>query len=174
MNTRAGETLDERVARVLRAEIELAEPDPRWPDWSSAESTYLRRILPADLLGRIEHVGSTAVPGLVAKPIVDMLIEVTDPERAARLLPEALRPPAYDHFWKPPNAAGGKPYSWLIREQGVRTPISSAAWLHASAPIVKATQRRRRPSSRRSWRSPPFGVRPASATKGSRPPANLR
>ena len=35
-------------------------------------------VLPQELIGGIEHFGSTAVPGPVAKPIVDMLIEVTD------------------------------------------------------------------------------------------------
>jgi GrpB-like predicted nucleotidyltransferase (UPF0157 family) len=118
MTARAEETLDERIARVLRDEIELAEPDPNWPAWFLAESAHLRSVLPADLLGRIEHVGSTAVPGLVAKPIVDMLVEITDPERARRLLPEVLPPPAYDYFWKPPNSPGGRPYSWLIRRDG--------------------------------------------------------
>jgi GrpB-like predicted nucleotidyltransferase (UPF0157 family) len=118
MTSRTEETLDERVARVLRDEIELAEPDPSWPDWFRAESVRLRSVLPADLVGRIEHVGSTAVPGLVAKPIVDMIIEVTAPERARRLLPEVLPPPTYDYFWRPPNAPGGKPYSWLIRRDG--------------------------------------------------------
>ena len=52
--------------------------DPAWPELFVAEREHLLACLPSDLVLRIEHFGSTAVPGLSAKPVVDMLVEVTD------------------------------------------------------------------------------------------------
>jgi len=46
--------------------------DPRWRDGFAIEAAAVRRALGPTLTG-IEHIGSTAVPGLVAKPIIDML-----------------------------------------------------------------------------------------------------
>jgi GrpB-like predicted nucleotidyltransferase (UPF0157 family) len=55
----------------------LAEYDPDWPRMFGREAARLRSALGAAAL-RIEHVGSTSVPGLAAKPIVDMLLGVPD------------------------------------------------------------------------------------------------
>lgn len=55
--------------------IEIAAYDPRWPQMFEAEKT---RILDAvgPWIVQIEHMGSTSVPGLGAKPIIDMMIGV--------------------------------------------------------------------------------------------------
>jgi len=54
-------------------EVELAHTDPRWPDAFEHLSGRLRAALgPAAVA--IEHVGSTAVPGLLAKPILDIAV----------------------------------------------------------------------------------------------------
>lgn len=79
----------------------MAPYDPEWPRAFEREAAHLRACLPADLIGRIEHFGSTAVPGLAAKPIVDMLVEVSSlAEVTARVvpIPEAQ---GYDYFWRP-------------------------------------------------------------------------
>lgn len=57
--------------------IRLAEYDPRWPQAFSRE---VRRLRPAfgPLLIELRHFGSTAVPGLLAKPVIDMLAVVSD------------------------------------------------------------------------------------------------
>jgi GrpB-like predicted nucleotidyltransferase (UPF0157 family) len=60
------ETLEEKVARVVNEEVAIASYDPRWVDAFEQERLHLRACLPADLVKRIEHFGSTAVPGLVA------------------------------------------------------------------------------------------------------------
>jgi GrpB-like predicted nucleotidyltransferase (UPF0157 family) len=57
-------------------EIELAAYDPDWPRLFEAERALLQRILPADHVLAIEHAGSTAVPGLAAKPIIDIFLAV--------------------------------------------------------------------------------------------------
>ena len=63
-------------------EIELVPSNPEWPQRFEEESARLRAIIPADLLIDLQHIGSTAVPGLAAKPIIDILATVTDLEAA--------------------------------------------------------------------------------------------
>ena len=51
--------------------VELAEYNPNWPIAFEEEKIRLQEVL-KDIDPVIEHVGSTAVPGLIAKPIVDI------------------------------------------------------------------------------------------------------
>jgi GrpB-like predicted nucleotidyltransferase (UPF0157 family) len=59
------------------APITLAEYDPRWPALFDREAARIRAVLGAAAV-LVEHVGSTSVPGLAAKPIIDMLLAVPD------------------------------------------------------------------------------------------------
>lgn len=54
--------------------IFLTEHKPYWKEWYSEECDYLRRNLPT--AERISHIGSTAIPTIWAKPIIDILVEV--------------------------------------------------------------------------------------------------
>jgi GrpB-like predicted nucleotidyltransferase (UPF0157 family) len=101
-------SLDDRFDPAIR----IVDSDPRWPERAAAE---LRHI--ADALGplavRLEHVGSTAVPGLAAKPIIDLQLSVAaiDPrgayleplERLGYLFVPAPESPDYHFFAKPPE-----------------------------------------------------------------------
>ena len=69
-------------------EIALVPYDPRWPARFQAEREHLRTRFP-ELL-QIEHFGSTAVPGMIAKPIVDMLAGVASMSVADRLFEPIL------------------------------------------------------------------------------------
>lgn len=64
-----GESKRERVTRAVAEQVEVVPYDPRWPEMFAPEREHLTRCLPSDLIGRVEHFGSTAVPGLVAKPL---------------------------------------------------------------------------------------------------------
>lgn len=59
------------------APINLVEYDPRWPALFEREAERIRSAL-GDKALRVEHVGSTSVPGLCAKPIIDILLVVRD------------------------------------------------------------------------------------------------
>ena len=63
------------TAQPHNAPIDLAEYDPDWPRLFTREADRLRAVL-GDVALRMEHVGSTSVPGLLAKPIVDVLLVV--------------------------------------------------------------------------------------------------
>ncbi len=54
--------------------VVIVDYDPAWPDRFERARDRLRGLLPES--ARIEHVGSTAVPGLAAKPILDLLVGV--------------------------------------------------------------------------------------------------
>jgi GrpB-like predicted nucleotidyltransferase (UPF0157 family)/GNAT superfamily N-acetyltransferase len=66
--------------------IAIVAPDPRWPGWFDEESSRTRVALGKSLLG-LEHIGSTAVPGLGGKPTVDMLAGVAGRSEAEAALP---------------------------------------------------------------------------------------
>jgi GrpB-like predicted nucleotidyltransferase (UPF0157 family) len=56
----------------------LAEYDPAWPAAFEREAARIRSVLGERALV-LEHIGSTSVPGLAAKPIIDILLVVADP-----------------------------------------------------------------------------------------------
>jgi GrpB-like predicted nucleotidyltransferase (UPF0157 family) len=57
--------------------IRLVDYDPTWPERFRREADRVRALLGPRAL-RVEHTGSTSVPGLAAKPIIDMLLVVAD------------------------------------------------------------------------------------------------
>jgi GrpB-like predicted nucleotidyltransferase (UPF0157 family) len=62
-----------------KREITIVDYDPSWPGRFERERERVRAALgPAALC--IEHIGSTAVPGLAAKPIIDLMVTVRDPD----------------------------------------------------------------------------------------------
>ena len=65
--------------------IFLVEHKSEWKDWYELEKTSLKKILGANLIKRIEHIGSTAIPNIWAKNIVDILLEVGRIEDLARV-----------------------------------------------------------------------------------------
>jgi len=63
--------------KPLSSRILIVEYDPRWPELFAREADRIRSVLGSRAL-RIEHVGSTSVPGLAAKPVIDLLLVVAD------------------------------------------------------------------------------------------------
>ena len=57
--------------------IYLTEHNANWAAWYADEERYLKDHLPIDQIIRISHIGSTSVKGIWAKPIIDILVEVT-------------------------------------------------------------------------------------------------
>ncbi len=119
------ETAQQRIERVTREEVAIAPYDPAWAESFRRERDYLRSCLPTYLIRRIEHFGSTAVPGLAAKPIVDILIEVTDLQATRGQIAPLLEGQGYEYFWRPTHGDDGPPYyAWFIKREartGART-----------------------------------------------------
>jgi GrpB-like predicted nucleotidyltransferase (UPF0157 family) len=85
--------------RRVDGPIHLADYDPAWPTLYEREASRIRALLNERVL-LLEHAGSTSVPGLAAKPIVDIVLGVADP--------------ADEPSYVPPMEAGG--YVLRIRE----------------------------------------------------------
>ena len=104
------------VERALQERVEIVPYDPAWPALFAAEAAHLRALVPAWLIGRIEHFGSTAVPGLAAKPIVDMLVEVRSMEAVVQHIAPILKREGYEFFWRDrERGLPGIAYAWFIK-----------------------------------------------------------
>jgi GrpB-like predicted nucleotidyltransferase (UPF0157 family) len=68
-------SLDDRFDPAVR----IVKYDPAWAGMAEAEIARIRAAV-GQVAARIDHVGSTAVPGLVAKPIIDLQLSVADVE----------------------------------------------------------------------------------------------
>ncbi|ABQ32251.1 protein of unknown function UPF0157 [Acidiphilium cryptum JF-5] len=75
--------------------VEMAEYDPAWPGMFETEARLLKRVLPPGFIVRMEHIGSTAVPGIAAKPVIDILAGVRDVEEARTIASPLLAPNGY-------------------------------------------------------------------------------
>ncbi len=119
------ETPEQRIQRVVREQVTIAPYDPAWPESFRQEKEHLLSCLPNDLIRRIEHFGSTAVPGLAAKPIVDLLVEVANLQATRVRIAPVLESQGYDYFWRPTHGDDGPPfYAWFIKRDprtGART-----------------------------------------------------
>jgi GrpB-like predicted nucleotidyltransferase (UPF0157 family) len=70
----------------LNGPVYLAEYDPTWPQMYATEAVKIRAALGERAL-LLEHVGSTSVPGLAAKPLIDILLVVADSSDEAAYVP---------------------------------------------------------------------------------------
>ncbi len=118
------ESLEDKVRRVTAEVIDIVDYDPAWPACFEQEKQHLLACFPEGSIIRIEHIGSTAVPGLAAKPIIDMLVGVSDLALVREETAPLLEAQGYDYFWRPTRGDDGPPfYPWFIKRDaaGVRT-----------------------------------------------------
>lgn len=73
---RADVTTVDLVGGIEKRDLVLADYDPSWPSWYSSHEQRIATALGTDV--QVEHTGSTSVPGLAAKPILDILVAVED------------------------------------------------------------------------------------------------
>ena len=86
------ETEKERLARLYP--IVLSEHNPEWSQWFTKEKAELERLIDTDIIFKLSHFGSTAVPNLLAKPTIDILLEINEGADIDRLI-AALDTPDY-------------------------------------------------------------------------------
>ncbi len=82
---------------MKRASVELSEYDPEWPSLFEAEREFLMEIIGQWFCGSVEHVGSTAVPGLVAKPVIDVMFGVRSLEESQSAIAVLVKN-GYEYF----------------------------------------------------------------------------
>ena len=115
--------LQKRIERLVKEHVAIVPYNSGWPKLFKEEKEYLEKMLPKDIVKRIEHFGSTAIPRIPAKPIIDMLVEVSSLEETKRSIVPVLKEKKYEYFWRP--TIGDEPpyYAWFIKrnKKGVRT-----------------------------------------------------
>ncbi|MDP4709268.1 MAG: GrpB family protein [Rickettsiaceae bacterium] len=77
--------------------ITLLKYDPKWPLKFEKEKKFLMNIIGQWLCGSIEHVGSTSVAGLIAKPVIDIMFGVRSLEASHPAI-ETLKKNGYNYF----------------------------------------------------------------------------
>ena len=110
------ESIQQRIQRVTAEDVEVVPYDPEWPRLFEREKQHLLGCLPRELIERIEHFGSTAVPGLSAKPVIDILVGVTSLALAQVQIVPVLETRRYEYFWRPTLGDDRPPwYAWFVR-----------------------------------------------------------
>ena len=116
------------------APVEIVAADAGWAHRFAEERTLLARVIGRWLAGPIEHIGSTAVPGLAAKPVIDVMapVESLDSSRPAIVAAETI---GYcyapyrvevEHWFCKPSYRERTHHLHLV-------PAGSAPWLEALA-----------------------------------------
>jgi GrpB-like predicted nucleotidyltransferase (UPF0157 family) len=155
------EDRDARLDAVLiggreRRPIVICDYDSAWPERFERERARVLAALGDGAL-RVEHIGSTAVPGLAAKPIVDVLVTVADPddERAFRSPLEArgyqlcVREPGHRMFRTP--ARDVQIHVWADSDPAVERYLLFRDRLRASSEDRAAYERLKRELSKQDW-----------------------
>jgi GrpB-like predicted nucleotidyltransferase (UPF0157 family) len=128
--------MDENIGNLSTSElgrlfpITIVDYNPDWPEIFLMEKRNIYSILDDKVISRIEHIGSTAVPGLCAKPTIDILLEVrenADPD----LLVSRLRCINYQYIPKPDNPP---PHMMFAKGYTMKGIIGQTFHIHARYP----------------------------------------
>lgn len=83
--------------------IVIVTYNPQWKHLFKQEATHIREVLGKYIINRIEHCGSTAVPGLAAKPIIDLFVEVRSLIEAKQVAVSRLESLGYNYWLDNPD-----------------------------------------------------------------------
>ena len=114
---------------VKEAKVELVAYDVNWPSLFEAERKVLMQSLAGWLVGEIEHIGSTAVVGLCAKPVIDIMAPVRSLAESIAAIPVVERAgyvyypykPALMHWFCKPSPGHRTHHLHLV-------PLDSELW----------------------------------------------
>jgi len=134
--------------------IELSEYDPRWPAQFEAHRKRIASALRSRVT-RIEHIGSTSVPGLAAKPVIDVILDGVKPDDSRARA--ALHDAGYDIIVDEPGHAMFAPadrsahvHVWTERDEFERH-LLFRDWLRTHAEDCALYGHVKREFARREW-----------------------
>jgi GrpB-like predicted nucleotidyltransferase (UPF0157 family) len=143
----------------LSGPVELVDYGPAWPQHFAREAKRVRAAL-GDRVHLLEHVGSTSVPGLTAKPWIDMVLVVADPADEPAYVP-ALEAAGYVLRIREPDWYEHRMFRRL--DPGVHLHVFSPDcpevermllfrdWLRSNEPDRRHYERTKRELARREW-----------------------
>ena len=116
------------------APVEIVQYDPLWTSKFESERVLLQALLAPWLTGPIEHVGSTAIPGMEAKPVIDIMAGVRSLESSQSAISKLVDAgyvyfpyrPEIMHWFCKPSAAFRTHHLHLV-------PLGSARWVECLA-----------------------------------------
>jgi len=116
------------------APVEIVDYDPQWPSQFAREREALQQALAPWLVGPIEHFGSTAIPGMAAKPVIDIMAGVQTLEGSRPAIQAAIElgycyspyRPDLEHWFCKPSFAFRTHHLHLV-------PFGSKQWLEPIA-----------------------------------------
>jgi GrpB-like predicted nucleotidyltransferase (UPF0157 family) len=71
------------ISKTYKRRVGIVSYNPNWKEIYKEESKKIKNVL-SDIIVDIHHIGSTAIPGIKAKPVIDILVEVKDIEAVDR------------------------------------------------------------------------------------------
>lgn len=76
-NCKTGLTMITTQKKAIKDLIDLANYNPKWSNEAKTEIAHIKSALGNNLITDIQHIGSTAIPDIKSKPIIDIIIGVT-------------------------------------------------------------------------------------------------
>jgi GrpB-like predicted nucleotidyltransferase (UPF0157 family) len=145
---------------VLGGPVTLVDYDPSWPARFEVQAARIRAVLGARVR-RLEHIGSTSVPGLAAKPIVDVVLAVPDssdepayvpPMETAGYVLRIREPEWLEHrLFKAPDASVNL-HAFTDGEPEIERMIAFRDWLRSHDDDRQLYERTKRELAARNWK----------------------
>jgi GrpB-like predicted nucleotidyltransferase (UPF0157 family) len=165
--TRSPRGAEEHLATVrigerkpLNSPIHLVPYDPRWPSEFTRLADGIRRAL-GDRILLLEHVGSTSVPGLAAKPVIDIVLAVADSADESSYVPPlegegfVLRirePDWFEHrLFKAPGTEGNL-HVFSAGSEEISRMLAFRDWLRIDEEDRKRYEKTKRALAKRTWK----------------------
>jgi GrpB-like predicted nucleotidyltransferase (UPF0157 family) len=162
-----GPTREEYLAAVmigerkpLNSSIHLAPYDPRWPSEFARLADGIRRAL-GDKALLLEHVGSTSVPGLSAKPVIDIVLAVADSADESSYVPPLegagfvlrIREPGWfkHRLFKTPHADANL-HVFSAGSEEIGRMLAFRDWLRMHEEERKRYEKTKRALAARTWK----------------------
>jgi GrpB-like predicted nucleotidyltransferase (UPF0157 family) len=151
-------TVGERVP--LNSTIDLAPYNPEWPRMYARLERQIRDALGAKAL-MIDHVGSTSVPGLSAKPVIDVILAVSDSADEGSYVPPLERagyvlrirePDWFEHRMLKPSAIDGNVHVFSRACPEIGRVLAFRDWLQANEDDRRLYERTKQELAARTWR----------------------
>jgi len=145
--------------KPLQGRVLIVDYDPQWVDLFQREAARIRAVL-GDRALRIEHVGSTSVPDLAAKPVIDIVLAVIDSADETAYVPlleaagyrlQVREPDWYEHrLFKGPDTDINL-HTFSLGSPEINRMLTLRDWLRANPADRQLYAQTKRDLARREW-----------------------
>jgi GrpB-like predicted nucleotidyltransferase (UPF0157 family)/predicted transcriptional regulator YdeE len=107
--------LTNAAQKTERDAVHLVDYDPGWTKQFDDLAQWLRETFGPRIIRRVEHYGSTAIPDMPAKPIIDALVEIPSFDEAKQTVIPRLNKPQWAYWWHADHMV-------FVKRRGIRGP----------------------------------------------------